>query len=151
MHKKNLRSFFFISLIFYSCFLKAQIITTYAGNGTPTYAGDGGPATSASFNDPIGIAIDAAGNIYVADLNNNRIRKINKTTGIISTVAGNGTAGFSGDGGLAVSASLNNPSGVCVDNAGNIYIADDQNFRIRKVDAVTGIINTIAGNGNRKL
>jgi uncharacterized protein (TIGR03437 family) len=119
------------------------IITTVAGNGLDSYSGDGGPAVSASFAFPIGIAIDAAGNLYVADGNNNRVRLITPG-GIISTFAGNNQEGFSGDGGSATSASLNIPSDVAVDAAGSIYIADAGNNRVRKVNA-SGTITTIAG------
>ncbi len=121
------------------------IISTVAGNGTAGFAGDGGPATSASLNGPRDVFVDGLGNIYIADETNHRIRKVD-TSGIISTVAGNGTQGFSGDGGPATSASLNNPRGVFVDVSGNIYIGDTNNHRIRKVDT-SGIINTVAGNG----
>ncbi|TAN43224.1 MAG: hypothetical protein EPN22_10370 [Nitrospirae bacterium] len=121
------------------------IITTAAGNGQWGFSGDGGPAAQASLNYPVGLEVDNAGNIYIADSSNNRIRKVN-ANGIITTAAGNGQAGFSGDGGSAAQASLNYPIGLEVDNAGNIYIADYGNHRIRKVDA-NGIITTAAGNG----
>jgi len=107
-------------------------ITTVAGNGTRSFSGDDGPAVSASLAYPQGLAADAAGNVYVADSNNHRIRKVS-TGGTITTVAGTGTPGFSGDGGPAASASLNVPSGVALDAAGNLYVADTQNDRIRKV------------------
>jgi len=93
----------------------------------------------------MGVAVDYAGNIYIADRDNERIRKVN-TSGIISTIAGNGTIGYSGDGGAATNASLNNPTGLLVDAAGNIYIADYFNSRIRKVNT-NGVISTVAGNG----
>jgi uncharacterized protein (TIGR03437 family) len=119
-------------------------IHTYAGaNQWDTYGGDGGPATAASLNHPYGLAVDAAGNLYIADSANNRIRKV-ATDGTITTVAGNGTAGFSGDGGLAVNAQLNRPWDVAVDSSGDIFIADYNNQRIRLVNA-TGTITTIAG------
>lgn len=124
------------------------IITTVAGIGTPGYSGDGGPATSAELNSPFGIAVDAAGNIYFADYFNNRARKVAASTGDISTVAGNGTQGFSGDGATATSAEMYYPTSVAVDTVGNIYIADDVNDRIRKVTASTGIIQTVAGTGS---
>jgi sugar lactone lactonase YvrE len=123
------------------------IITTVAGNGTAGYSGDGGPATSAEINWPQSITFDAAGNLYFADGNNHVVRKVNVATGIISTYAGNGTGGYSGDGGPATSAELDKPAGTTFDNAGNLYIADDGNSRIRKVAAGTGIITTVAGNG----
>lgn len=128
------------------------IINTVVGNGTYGYSGDGGAATSAELRAPEGLAVDTAGNIYIADMYDNRIRKVTATTGIISTVAGNGygaccTGGYSGDGGAATSAELYWPEGVAVDAAGNIYIADSFNNRIRKVTATTGIITTVAGDG----
>jgi sugar lactone lactonase YvrE len=122
-------------------------ILTVAGDSVPGYQGDGGVATAAELSQPRGVALDSAGNIYIADLNNNRIRKVAASTGIITTIAGNGTAGDSGDGGPATSAELNQPYGVAADAAGNIYIADSLNNRIREVSASTGIITTVAGNG----
>jgi hypothetical protein len=125
------------------------IITTVAGNGIAGYTGDGGPATSAELNWPQGIAIDSAGNLYIAEYRNHVIRKVNTATGIITTYAGNPSGGFSGDGGPAASAKLTQPVSVSFDNAGNLYIGDDGNIRIRKVAAGSGIITTIAGNGTR--
>jgi hypothetical protein len=125
----------------------AGIINTVAGNGTSSFSGDGGAATSAEMYYPQGVAVDGAGNFYIADKNNNRIRKVTASSGIIVTVAGNGTAGSSGDGGPAISAELDTPYGVAVDSAGNIYIADTYNNRIRKVTVSTGEITTVAGNG----
>ncbi len=121
------------------------IISTVAGIGTAGFSGDGGPATSAQFNDPVGLLRDAAGNIYICDILNYRIRKID-TSGIISTFAGNGVAGYTGDGGPAVSASLNATSFIAMDGVGNILITDEGNNAIRKISA-SGIITTIAGNG----
>jgi sugar lactone lactonase YvrE len=123
----------------------SAIITTVAGNGTKGYNGDGGAAVSAELFNPIGIAFDSAGNLYIADDHNFRIRKVSPS-GIITTVAGGGQMGFAGDGGAATSASLNQPHDVAVDSSGNLYIADSYNFRIRKVDS-SGIITTVAGNG----
>jgi uncharacterized protein (TIGR03437 family) len=123
----------------------AGIITTVAGNGVPRFSGDGAPATSASLLGPQAVALDASGNLYIADEFNNRIRKVSPA-GIITTVAGNGVQGFSGDGGPATSASLHWPAGAAVDASGNLYIADAQNNRIRKVSA-EGTITTVAGNG----
>jgi sugar lactone lactonase YvrE len=117
----------------------------YGGNGSVAGPGDGGPATSANLNSPNGVAVDAAGNVYIAEAGNHRIRKVD-STGTITTIAGNGTPGYGGDGGPATSANLNSPSGVAVDLAGNIYIADSVNNRIRVVDS-TGGITTFAGNG----
>jgi len=123
----------------------AGTISTVAGNGTAGYAGDGGPAPLAKLNAPFGVAVDKSGNLYIADYDNYRIRKVTPD-GIISTVAGNGIAGYAGDGGRAVDAEINVPTGVAVDNAGNIYIADAINERIRRVTP-GGIISTVAGNG----
>ncbi|SFM28915.1 NHL repeat-containing protein [Paenibacillus sp. 1_12] len=120
-------------------------ISTFAGTGTAGYSGDNGLATSAQLNGPYGIAVDSAGIVYFADRGNNRIRKVDKN-GNIATIAGTGTAGFSGDNGPAISAQLNLPSGLAVDSASNIYIADTENNRIRKVSA--GKISTIAGTGD---
>jgi sugar lactone lactonase YvrE len=123
----------------------AGIIATMAGNGTWGYTGDGGSATSAEVSSPEGIAIDGSGNLYIADVFNNVIRKVTVATGIITTVAGNGTAGHTGDTGPATSAELNGPQNVTVDSAGNIYIPDRGNNCVRKVTAATGIITTVAG------
>jgi trimeric autotransporter adhesin len=123
------------------------IITTVAGNGEDGFEGDGGPAIDASFSNPLDIALDKAGNIFIADEGNNRIRRVDARTGFINTVAGNGDFGFSGDGGQAINANLYQPLRVALDKAGNLYIADNFNHRIRRVDAATGIINTVAGNG----
>ena len=120
-------------------------VTRVAGNGTPGFSGDGGPATNASLNLPTGVAVDGAGNLYIADMSNSRIRRVTPD-GTISTVAGNGTAGFGGDDGPATSASLNQPTAVAVDGAGSLYIADSTNNRIRRV-TLDGNIATVAGNG----
>jgi len=122
-------------------------IFTHAGTGTMGYSGDGGPATAAQFQDPTGVAMDAAGNIYVAEEYNNVIRRIDAATGIITTVCGTGVGGFSGDGGPAIAAQLSQPADVCVDRDGNIYISDKGNQRIRRVDGTTGTITTYAGAG----
>jgi uncharacterized protein (TIGR03437 family) len=119
------------------------ILTSVAGNGTTGFSGDNGPATSAQLYFPTGVAVDSAGNLYIADANNNRVRKV--ANGVITTVAGNGFGGFSGDNGPATSARLTNPQGIAVDSAGNLYIADTNNSRIRKVS--NGVITTVAGNG----
>ena len=159
------------------------VITTVAGNGTLGSSGDNGPATSAELAGPVGVAVDAAGNLYIADFSSNRVRKVSNgvittvasqlsnpnavavdaagnvyiaemynalilkaSNGVITTVAGNGTSGFSGDNGPATGAQLNQPSGVAVDTAGNLYIADSNNSRIRMVS--NGVITTVAGNGD---
>ncbi|MBZ5677067.1 MAG: hypothetical protein LAP61_22720 [Acidobacteriia bacterium] len=124
------------------------VITTVAGNGTFGYSGDGGLATSASLYGPLGVAVDSSGDIYIADHYNHRIRRVEASTGVITTVAGNGTQGYSGDGGPATSASLNDPVAVFVDTGGNLYIADYTNGRIRKVTAGNGVITTVAGDGS---
>ena len=129
--------------------LTPGIISTFAGNGTAGYTGDGGPATSAELNTPVGVAFDSAGNLYIGDNANSRVRKVNAATGTITTVAGTGVAGYSGDGGAATSAQLNGPEVVALDSAGNLYIAEYYNNRIRKVAATTGIITTVAGNGTQ--
>src|SRR5260370_312468 len=123
--------------------LSNGIMTTVAGNGTAGYAGDNGAATSAQLNDPVGVAVDSAGNLYIADAGNNVIRKV--SNGTITTLAGNNKAGagYSGDGGTATSAQFNDPVGVAVDSAGNLYIADANNNAIRKV--AYGYIRTYAG------
>jgi uncharacterized protein (TIGR03437 family) len=122
------------------------IIATVAGNGTYGYSGDTGAATSAKLSYPAAVAVDAGGNLYIADTNNYRIRMVS-TNGTIATVAGNGTSGYSGDGGLATSAEVASPEGVAVDAAGNLYIADTYNYRVRMVSA-SGTIATVAGNGS---
>ncbi len=122
------------------------IITTVAGSGQRGYSGDGGPATSASFDFPDAVAVDARGNLFIWDNDNHRIRRVDVVTGIVTTVAGNGTYGYSGDGGPATSASIF-ATGVAVDSQGNLFISDPFNERVRRIDAVTGIITTVAGNG----
>ena len=121
------------------------VITTVAGTGEKGFGGDGGQAVSAQLNYPNDVVVDGAGNLYIADASNDRIRKVD-SSGIITTVAGTGEKGFGGDGGQAVSARLNTSSGVVLDGAGNLYIADRHNSRIRKVDS-SGVITTIAGTG----
>jgi PKD repeat protein len=123
----------------------SDTITTIAGTGTPGFVGDGGQATSAQLNAPIGVAVDQNGNVYVADAANNRVRRITPA-GTITTIAGTGTAGYSGDGGQATSAQLNTPYGVAVDQSGNVYIADVLNYRVRRVTSA-GTITTVAGTG----
>src|SRR5271155_623933 len=134
-------------------------ISTIAGNGPGgnapsgcqgqgSFSGDGGPAISATLNCPLGLDIDSSGNLFVSDTQNNRIRRIDAVTQIITTVAGNGTAGFSGAGGAATFAMVNNPDRISINAAGNFFISDTNNQRIRRVDGTTGIITTFAGNGN---
>ena len=124
------------------------IITTVAGTGSSGFSGDGGLATLAQLDEPHGVFVDSSGNIYIADRKNHRIRKVDGATGIITTVSGRPGSGFSGDGGLATDAKHNQPRGIFKDSSGNLYIADTDNHRIRKVDAATQIITTVAGTGN---
>ena len=123
----------------------ARKIITFAGNGMVGFSGEDVPAINAQLNNTRGVAVDGAGNVYIADRGNHRVRKVN-STGHISTFAGDGTAGFSGDGGLATSAQLSSPQGVAVDSVGNVYIADWLDHRVRKVNS-TGHISTFAGTG----
>ena len=123
------------------------IISTIAGNGTPGYSGDGGLATEAQLYVPYGIVFDSNNNLYISEIGNNVIRKID-TDGIISTIAGNGIKGYSGDGGLATDAQLYGPFGITFDNNNNLYIGERYNNVIRKIDT-NGIITTIAGNGTQ--
>lgn len=124
------------------------IIITLAGNGQSGFSGDGGPATSASLGPTYGVAVDARGDVFLDDLINDRIRRVDALTGIITTVAGNGVEGYGGDGGPATSASLNWPYSVALDDKGNLFIGDENNNRVRRIDAATGIITTVAGNGH---
>jgi len=124
---------------------KKGMLTRFAGTGTAGYSGDGGSALKATLRIPAGLLADDKGNIYIADRDNHVVRKVNPK-GIITTIAGNGTAGFSGDGGQAVKASFNFPSGLALDSKGNLYISDRSNNRIRVINS-KGIVNTYAGNG----
>jgi len=121
-------------------------VSTLAGNGIDGFANASNPL-NASFSNPIGVALDATGNVYVADFSNHRIRKIDASTGAVTTLAGNGTNGFA-DATNPLNASFSFPNGVAVDAAGNVYVVDNHNHRIRKIDATTGAVNTLAGNGN---
>ena len=123
------------------------IIQTVAGNGTPNYTGDGGPATLATLEYPSGVALDAHNNLYIADYYNNAIREVFAATGVITTIIGNGIGGYTGDGGPASLAEINNPERVRFDSQGNLYIADSSNYVVRKVSVAGGIITTFAGNG----
>jgi hypothetical protein len=123
-----------------------DVIATYAGNGTSGYSGDGGPAVSATLNTPSDIAVDSAGNLYISDPGSSTIRKVS-TSGIITTIAGTGVAGYNGDGILASTAQLNNARGITFDSADDLYIADTANNRIRKITFSTGLISTVAGTG----
>lgn len=126
-------------------------ITTVAGNGKKGYSGDGGPATDAMLNEPYEVRFDRAGNLLFVEMVGAVIRKVDKATGKISTIAGTGKAGFSGDGGPATAATFRQPHSLALDAADNIYIADIGNHRIRRVDAQTGIVTTIVGNGEKSL
>jgi sugar lactone lactonase YvrE len=123
------------------------IITTAVGTGDNGFAGDGGSATAALLNGPFDVAFDGTGNLYFSDTFNHRIRRIDARTGVITTVAGNGDAGYSGDGGPATHAALNEPYGIVLDRAGNLFIADRLNRRVRRVDSASGIVTTLAGTG----
>ena len=125
--------------------LQTGIITTVAGTGLQGYSGDGGVATGAQLFTPLAIAVDTLGNLFIADTQNHRVRRVDFLTGIITTVAGNGVGGFNGDGGPATASALWNPSGVAIDAGGNLLIVDQFNNRIRSVNAQTGIITTVAG------
>ncbi len=121
-------------------------ISTIAGSGALSYSGDGGAATAAQLNTPEAVAVDASGNVYIADTANNVVRQIS-AKGVIGTLAGNGTAGFGGDGGAATSAQLSSPQGVAVDASGNVYVSDTANARVRKISG--GTITTVAGSGTQ--
>ncbi|HMF14206.1 MAG TPA: hypothetical protein VKE94_17945, partial [Gemmataceae bacterium] len=123
------------------------VISTFAGTGKAGYSGDCGKATAAELNQPFHCDLDKAGSLYVAEAFNHCIRKIDGATGVISTVAGNGTKGYGGDGGLAVKATTNEPYAVAVADNGDLYIVDRLNAVIRRVDGRTGIIATVAGTG----
>ena len=124
-------------------------VTTVVGNGEAGFSGDGGPALEASLNRPHEIRFDERGDLYIADMLNHAIRKVDLKTGIIASVSGDGTEGFSGDGGLASQARLNRPHSIQFGPQGHLYIADLKNHRLRKIDRDTGIIETISGDGAR--
>ncbi|HEU5117236.1 MAG TPA: hypothetical protein VFT74_11270, partial [Isosphaeraceae bacterium] len=123
-------------------------ISSPVGTGKPGFSGDGGPASEATLNNPFDVAFDSAGNLYLSDTFNQRIRRVDSKTGLITTIAGSGRKGFSGDGGPALEAELNEPYGIVLDDQNNLYFADRLNRRVRKVDGKTGNISTIAGNGS---
>ena len=123
------------------------IITSAAGTGERGFAGDGGSAVAARLNGPFDIGFDPSGNLYFSDTFNHRIRRVDGRTGVITTVAGNGAAGYAGDGGPATAAAFNEPYGIAVDRNGTIYVADRHNHCVRRIDAATGIVTTFAGNG----
>jgi sugar lactone lactonase YvrE len=115
---------------------KGETVAAFAGSGMNSYGGDGGPALQAILNQPAALAVDAAGNVFIADTGNNVVRRVDAKTGIITRVAGTGEAGFSGDGGPAAAAALAVPLGLGLDGKGNLYVVDAQNYRIRKIEGV---------------
>ena len=125
----------------------AGVITTIAGTGSSGYSGDGGPAINAELRNCSGVTLDGSGILYIADTLNHVIREVELATGIISTVAGTGSSGYSGRWRAAINAELRNCSGVTLDGSGILYIADTLNYVIREVELATGIISTVAGNG----
>jgi sugar lactone lactonase YvrE len=129
---------------------KTGVISTVAGNGQKGYSGDGGPALQASLNEPYGVLPDRQGNLFIVDRLNACIRRVDATTGAITTYAGNGKPGFSGDGGPADQAQFREPNALDLDPAGNLYVADVTDNRIRRVDAKTRVITTVAGTGKRE-
>ncbi|MCA9101928.1 MAG: hypothetical protein KDA63_12285 [Planctomycetales bacterium] len=131
--------------------LATGTISTVAGSGRKGYAGDGGPATAAELNEPYEVRFDADGNMFFVEMQNHLVRRVDAQTGRISTVAGTGEAGFSGDGGPATAAQFDHPHSIALDEAGGLYIADIGNHRIRRVDLDSGTIETIAGNDQRTL
>lgn len=146
--------------LLYICEIKSHVVrkldektgrlTLVAGTGTQGYAGDGGPATKAQLNEPYEVRFDQRGNVYFVEMKNNIVRRVDAKTGIISTVAGTGTAGFSGDGGPATKAQLRSPHSITLDADENLYICDIGNHRVRVVDLASGIIRTFAGTGEKK-
>ena len=130
--------------------LKTGRISTVAGSGRKGYAGDGGPATKARLNEPYEVRFDAAGNTFFVEMRNHVVRRVDAKTGRISTVAGTGKPGFTGDGGPATKAALRVPHSIALDNAGNLYICDIGNHRVRRVNLRSGVISTFAGTGQRK-
>lgn len=126
-------------------------ITSVAGNGTKGYSGDGGPATGAQLNEPYEVRFDGAGNMYFVEMQNHLVRRVDRKTGKISTVAGTGVAGYGGDGGPALKAQLRQPHSIALDDRGGLYVADIGNHRIRRVDLQQGTITSIAGNGQKQL
>src|SRR5207302_769584 len=121
----------------------AAVISTVAGTGTAGYTGDGGSAVAAKFSHPVAVATDAAGDLFIVDSNNSVIREVNATTHVITTVAGNGKGGYTGDGGLATAAELLFPQGLALDSSGDLFIADGSSV-VREVNATTRVITTVA-------
>lgn len=129
--------------------LKSGMMTTVAGCGRKGYSGDGGVATDAHLNEPYEVRFDSQGNMIFVEMQNHVVRKVDAKTGVISTIAGNGKPGFSGDDGPATAAQLNQPHSIALDNADRLYICDIRNHRVRSVDPVSGVIATFAGTGER--
>ena len=123
------------------------VITTVAGTGAAGYDGDGGRAAEASLNLPTGLAIDKAANLYIVDTGSHTVRRVDSTTGVIQTIAGNGTIGSTGDGGASIESTLNAPLGIAIDGAGNLYISEMGSHRIRRIDIATGLIFSAVGSG----
>src|ERR1700730_7632829 len=131
--------------------LKTGVISTVAGTSKKGYSGDGGKAPDATFNEPYAVAVDNNHNFYIVDRLNAVVRKVDGTTGVITTVAGNGKKGYSGDGGKATDATMREPNDCCLDGKGGLLIADVGDWRIRRLDLATGRIATFAGTGKAKI
>ena len=127
--------------------LLSEIIYNSTGSGKLYYAGDGGSAIQARLYSPGGMAFDNSGHLYLSDRANHRVRRVDAVTGMIYTIAGTGTRGFTGDGGPATQAYFNTPYDLVFDAGGNLYITDQGNHRVRRIEAVTGIVTTVAGTG----
>ncbi|HEX6984396.1 MAG TPA: hypothetical protein VF170_03415 [Planctomycetaceae bacterium] len=130
--------------------LESGLVSTVAGSGESGYSGNGGPATAARLNEPYEVRFDADGNMVFVEMKNHVVRRVDRATGAISTIAGTGEAGFSGDGGPATTAKLRQPHSICFDGEGRLYVCDIGNHRVRRVDPKTGVISTFAGTGERK-
>jgi streptogramin lyase len=131
--------------------LRSGELTTVAGSGKKGYSGDGSPAITAALNEPYEVRFDKAGNMYFVEMQNHVIRVVDAKSGVIRTLAGTGKAGFAGDGGPATKAEFRQPHSIALDGAGNVYVADIGNHRIRRIDAKTGMIDSIAGNGEKQM